>query len=223
VPDGASPDVKTDTAQDAGGTSADNSYGNGGGDSGTSKSTPPSDAGTTTPKTDGGTVSTGSCSLSGALAAYDFTGESGNQASTAATSTGAGITAGDVTRASTLTAVSGSDSINSSGWTTSTHADTTKYYTLSITPPSGCKLNVSSISLDTTASGSGPGAASVATSGDSFSAKTTFTPGSTSTPSLSVSGETGAVEIRIYGYGASSTAGTMRMQNTLTVSGSLSP
>jgi hypothetical protein len=215
VPDGAAPDIKTD--DDAGGSSSDNSYASGG-DSGSSS---PADAGKTTPpKGDSGT-STGSCSFTGALAAYDFTGESGDQTSTTATSTAPGVAAGNVKRAGTLTAVSGADSINASGWATASHADTTKYYTLSVTPPSGCSLDITSISIDTSASGSGPSTGAVATSEDSFGAMTTFTTGATHNNTLSVSGSTSAVEIRIYGYSASSSAGTMRMQSTLTVTGSL--
>jgi hypothetical protein len=219
VPDGTAPEIATGNGDDAGGTSGDNSYSGGGGDGGTSKS----DSGSTSPKTDGGSTSTGSCAFTGALATYDFSGESGDQTSTAAKTKATGVTATDVKRATALTAVSGSDSINASGWATATHVDTSKYYTLSVTPPSGCKLDITSISVDTSASGSGPSNGAVATSDDSFSATTNFTPGSTANPGLSVSGSTGAIEIRVYGYGASSGAGTMRMESTLTVSGSLSP
>jgi hypothetical protein len=217
VPDGASPDIATNTGDDAGGTSGDNSYSGGGGDGGT----PKSDGGSTGPKSDGGSTSTGSCAFTGALATYDFSGESGDQTSTAAKTKATGVTASDVKRATALTAVSGSDSINASGWATATHVDTSKYYTVTITPPSGCALDVTALSVSTSASGSGPSNGAVATSDDSFSAKTNFTPGSTANPLLSVSGSTTATEIRIYGYGATSASGTMRMQNTLTITGSL--
>jgi hypothetical protein len=40
-------------------------------------------------------------------------------------------------------------------------------------------------------------------------------------PTLTVSSTSGSVEIRIYGFSASSTSGTMRLQNTLSVTGSL--
>ncbi len=63
--------------------------------------------------------------------------------------------------------------------------------------------------------------ASVATSDDNFGATTSVAVGATATPALAVSGSTGAVEVRLYGYAASSTSGTLRIATTLTVSGSL--
>ena len=218
VPDGAEPDLKS--GDDGGGGPASNTDGYGDGSDGGSSTA--SDGGKITPpKGDSGTT-TGSCTFTGALATYDFTGESGDQTSTAAASKAAGVTAGDVKRTG-VTAVAGSDSINASGWPTTTHADTSKYYTLTITPPSGCSVDITSISIDTSASGSGPSTGAVATSDDTYSAKTTFTTGATHSNSLSVSGSSAPVEIRIYGYSASSTSGTLRVESTLTVTGSLSP
>ena len=216
IPDGS--EAETKAVGDAGDQSSDNSYA-GSGDGGA----PTSDGGKTTPpKGDSGTpISGGSCTFSGVLATFDFSSESGDQTSTAATSKAAGITAGDVKRASTLTPVSGSGSINASGWTTSTHVDMSRYYTLTLTPPSGCSLDLTSLSVDSQSSGAGPGSGAVATSDDSFSAKTNFATNATHSAALSVSGSSGAVEVRIYGFGASSTSGTMRIENTLTVSGAL--
>src|SRR4051812_12191031 len=80
---------------------------------------------------DAGTDSGGStgCAFSGALATWTFTTEAGSQASTAASSTSHGVTASGVQRSTGLTAVSGQNSINSSGWPTAATVDTTKYYT----------------------------------------------------------------------------------------------
>jgi len=169
----------------------------------------------------GGGGGGGSCAFTGALATFDFTGESGSQTSTPSASKATGVIAGDVKRASALTAVSGSDSMNASGWTTASHADSSKYYTLSLTPPSGCTLDITSISVDTSASNSGPSNGAVATSADSFAAQTNFITGAAHSVAVSVSGATGATELRVYGYGASSTGGTMRLQSTLTVTGAL--
>jgi hypothetical protein len=176
-----------------------------------------------TPDSGGGSDSGGSncTAYTGALAAYDFSGEPGDQTSTTASSAAAGVSAGDLTRSSALTPTTGTSSINSSNWTTSTTPDTTRYYTLTLTPENGCALDVTSLSVTTAASKTGPASASVATSDDSFATTVPFTVGSTDTPSLSVSGATGAVEIRLYGFSASSTAGTLRINSTLTVSGSL--
>ena len=38
---------------------------------------------------------------------------------------------------------------------------------------------------------------------------------------LTVTGATTAIEVRVYGYNATGTGGTMRIENTMTVSGSL--
>jgi hypothetical protein len=161
-----------------------------------------------------------SCSSMGTLVTYDFTGQPGNQTSTAATSSMAGITAGAVSRASTITAVAAANSIDGSNWSTA-GLDTTRYYTFTLTPIS-CALDITSLSIDTKSSGTGPTSAAVATSDDNFTATSTFTPaGTLATVPLSVTGSTMPVEIRIYGFDASGTAGTFRIENTLTAVGSL--
>lgn len=161
------------------------------------------------------------CSFSGTLATYDFTGEPGNQTSTKPTSSAANVTAGAISRATSLTATTGVDSINSSNWATSTKVDTTRYYTFTLTPQGSCTLDITKLSITTKASSTGPASGSVATSEDKFATTTSFTPNTTATPSLSVNGATGAVEVRVYGFGGSSTGGTMRVDSTLTVSGAL--
>jgi hypothetical protein len=158
--------------------------------------------------------------FNGTLATYDFTGEPGNQASTAPSAVVSGLTAGSISRSSALVAVSGANSINSSGWSTGA-LDSTRYYTLTLTPPAGCVLDVASISLDTKTSGTGPASGDVATSADGFASDSAFTPNAVTSVTLSVSGATSAIEIRIYGYAATSAQGTMRIQNTMSVSGSL--
>jgi hypothetical protein len=156
----------------------------------------------------------------GTLATWDFTGEPGNQASTAAKSVAQGITATAVSRANTITPVAGTNSINGSGWSLS-KLDGTRYYTFTITPAAKCALDISSVAIDTKASNTGPADGAIATSDDSFVSATHFGPNSSTTVNLSVSGSTKAVEIRIYGYNASSAQGTLRVQNTLTISGAL--
>ena len=165
----------------------------------------------------------GSCAtpFTGVLATWSFTGQSGSEASATASSTAHGVTTGAFTRASTLTATSGSGSINSSNWTTSAQPDVTKYYSLSITPPSGCSLDLTSLSIDAKSSSTGPSSMSAATSADSYAHMASVTANAVSTPALAVTGATGAVEIRIYGYGATGTSGTMRVENTFTVTGSI--
>ncbi len=164
----------------------------------------------------------GSCAtpMSGVIAAWSFTGASGSQASTAASSMATGLTAGPVTRAG-VTATAGANSMNSNNWPTSASLDPTKYYTLTLTPPSGCLLDLTSMAVDGLASGTGPNTAQLATSADSFAGTTGVAVTTTSTPALSVAGASGAVEVRIYGFGATSTSGTFRIQNTLSITGSL--
>lgn len=171
----------------------------------------------TPPKDSGG----GGCTFSGILATYDFSGELGSQTSTNATSSATNVTAGPVSRASALTATAGAGSINSSNWATTAKVDLKKYYTLSLTPQGQCTLDVTSLSLTAKASGTGPNMAAVATSEDTYASMTTLTLNAAATPSLSVNAATGAVEIRIYGWGASAVGGTMRLDTKLTVSGAL--
>ena len=165
----------------------------------------------------------GSCAtpFTGALATWSFTGESGSQAQTAATAMATGVTAGPVSRSSALTVASGVGSINSSGWSTAATLDSTKYYTFSVTPPSGCLMDLTHLSTDLKSSGTGPAKIDVATSADSFAATSSATPNAVSTPTLTVTGTTATIEIRVYGYMASATSGTLRIQNTLSITGAL--
>ena len=168
-------------------------------------------------------VQHGSCAspFSGVLATWTFSGDTGSQATTASASSATGMTAGAIARAAGLTSSSGANSMNSTNWGTASTRDTTKYYTVTITPPSGCQLDLSAAAIDAKASGSGPMAAVVATSADTFTQTASMSTSVASTPTLAVTGATGAIELRIYGYAASSASGTMRLQNTLSVTGAL--
>jgi hypothetical protein len=161
------------------------------------------------------------CAYSGVLATWSMSGQPGTQTSTAAASSAPGVIAASLTRAGTLTAVSGTGSMNSSNWATAAALDATKYYTVSLTPPTGCTLSVSAIAIDLKASSTGPASAAVATSADSFAQPTSASPNAASSPAVTVSASSGPLEIRIYGYGAMGATGTMRVQNTLTVTGTL--
>lgn len=179
------------------------------------------DASTPTPTPDSGTTNTSGCSFTGTLATFDFSGEPGNQTSTPPSSTATDVSATDLSRATTLTPVSGSNSINSSAWASSTSIDKTRYYTFKLTPTAGCTLDVGSVAITTQSSSTGPTKGAIATSDDSFGTTTSVTSNGTATAQLSVSGASGAVEVRIYGYAASSASGTMRIGSKLTVSGAL--
>jgi hypothetical protein len=167
---------------------------------------------------------TGSCTtpVTGMLATWNFASPSqpGTQASTAATAMATGITAGAVSRSAGLTGTAGAGSINSTNWP-SGGLDPTKYYAFTIAPPAGCTLDLTSLSIDTKASASGPASGALATSADSFAATTSVATNAPGTPAVSVSGATGQIEVRVYGYLASMAAGTFRIQNALILNGSL--
>lgn len=158
--------------------------------------------------------------ITGMIATWTFTSETGSQTSTSASATGTGITAGVVARVG-VTAASGAGSINSTSWPTTAMLDAAKYYTLSVTPPAGCALDLTSLAIDAKASASGPSSAALATSADAFAGTVAVSTSAPSTPALSVTGATAAVELRVYGFSAASAAGTFRIQTTLTLSGAL--
>jgi hypothetical protein len=94
-------------------------------------------------------------------------------------------------------------------------------YTFALTPGAGCSLDLKSVDLDVKASGKRPTTGDLATSADSFTEHSaSFAGTSKGTATVSATGS-GALEIRVYGHGASGTGGTLRIQNTMIVSGSL--
>jgi hypothetical protein len=168
---------------------------------------------------------TGGCSghgTTGTLVTFDLSSQTGSEASAPPTTMVTGIAAGSLTRSSALTAVSGAGSINSSAWGTGATADPTRYYTFTVTPAAGCSVSLTSLALNVQASATGPTKGDVATSADTFATHSaSFAGTSTPTVTLSVTSATGAIEIRVYGYGASGSGGTFRIQNTLSLSGSI--
>ncbi len=187
------------------------SVGGGGGNDGP-------DAAMTAPPGDG--TSSSGCGFTGVLASYSFAAEPGSQPSTAAGTTAPGVTAGDFARAPSLTAATGASSMNSSNWAMGAQRDDTKYYALTLTAPAGCSLALTSIAVDVKTSSTGPAQAEIATSADSFSQSASIATASTSTATLSATAS-GMLEVRFYGYSASGAAGTMRVQNTLTLTGAI--
>jgi hypothetical protein len=160
--------------------------------------------------------------FSGALLTFDLAGQPGNEPSVPATSAAAGVSAGSLSRSTALIAAAGSASINASNWPATGRADPGQYYAFTVTPSAGCALTLASLSIDVRASTTGPSAGDVATSVDGFAHH--FGPfGGTTTANVAIPvvGGSGPIEVRIYGFGSSSTAGTMRLQNTLRVSGAL--
>jgi hypothetical protein len=168
-------------------------------------------------------ASSGSCAdaFTGVLATWAFTGDAGSQTTTASTSTATGVIAGAIGRASGLSVNTGADSMNASNWPTAAQRDASKYFTFSITPPSGCALDLTSASIDAKASATGPTKASIGTDADSFAQEPSVSTSAAGNATLSVADAKSAVEVRIYGWSASSAGGTMRLEGTLTLTGAL--
>ncbi len=165
-------------------------------------------------------------SFTGTLATYGLASQPGTETTAPATGSAAGITAGDLARSASLTPNAGSGSINSYNWPINTHAiDPGSYYTFTISPANGCPLTLSTLAVDLQSSGTGPSTVEVSTSVDGFATHQTLALGSggslSTNVALSVSGASGAVEVRLYGYGGSNARGTLRIANTMTVSGTL--
>lgn len=175
---------------------------------------------TDTPPSDGGCTP-----FTGTLATWDFTGQTGDEASVASASSASGVTTAPITRSSTLLPATGSSSINSKGWSMSSTNDGTTYYTFRLTPSAGCALRITNVALTARASATGASKGAVGTSVDAFTGVAFGPIPLTDTMfnvALSASGTTGgAIEVRVFGWGATSTGGTMRLTSTLTVTGSV--
>ncbi len=163
------------------------------------------------------------CALpfAGVLATWDFAADGGMQSATAVASSAPGLIAGGVHRAPSLTAASGAHSINASNWPTTAQLDPGAYYAVSITPPTGCALSVTALAVDARASATGPASARIATTADGYTSTANISTSGASVATLSVTGATGPIEIRIYGFAASAAAGTLRLQSTLQITGAL--
>jgi hypothetical protein len=166
------------------------------------------------------------------LVQYDFTGAAGNQAFQSPASAATGITAQNLTRGPGITAVAGANSINSSGWSSTTifGPTLTDYYQFSLTVQAGYTANISSLSFSFQHSDTGPSSITVLHSLTNFA---TVPPGfsgwSTSRPADRTATDhldllynnatqfpdlqnfTGTLTFRIYAYRATSSAGTFRL------------
>lgn len=194
-------------------------------DSGTTDPTT-EDAGKTT--VDAGGVdssmptSGGPCTFTGELVAYDLATIVGTS-NVPATRTGGSVTTTALSHAG-VTAVSSSQAMNASNWSTSS-MDTSKYFSFSVTPPSGCSLKLTSLSIDLKASNTGPSNAAVATSLDGFASTKTVTvstAGGAQTVTLTGT-KAGTIEVHVLGYNASSAQGTLRLESVVSLQGQVTP
>lgn len=133
-----------------------------------------------------------------------------------------GVTAQDITIGSGLTAVPTSDALNTSGWSTGSSIGATDYYTFTIQANPNLTFSLNSLAFGDQRSSGGPNQFSIRTdlNGDNFTTELfhytlndenvhneafTFNP-------IVFSGLT-SIEIRIYGYGATSAAGTYALND----------
>ncbi len=169
----------------------------------------------------GGGFGAGSARAQSFNVLYDFTAEAGTQTSTAATaaSVPSNLTAAAVSRGSGITPNAGVRSINSANWTTGASIDVNDYYTFGVTPSAGNTISLTSLAFTDQRSGTGPNSFQVRSSVDGFaSALFTYSlPGTTSSQSFnlgsisSLQNVVSGVAFRIYGFGATGTAGTYRI------------
>ena len=174
-------------------------------------------------KTGGSGSGGGHCTMGGGgeLAVWDLTGQPGTQTSTPAASTLPGVMAQPIARSIGLMPSPASDSISSYNWPTGSQPDPQSYYTVSISAPSGCSISLSSIAIDIKSSSTGPTSAVLETSEDGFSQTVPVSTTSPGQVSLSVTATSGMLELRVFGYAAAATTGTMRVENQLTIMGTV--
>jgi hypothetical protein len=154
---------------------------------------------------------------------YDFTGQPGNQVSTAGTSSFPTITVTPVTRGAGLTATAANNYMAASGWV---GPEATDYFTFGFTVQAGYTANLTNFIFASRSSGTGPGNMAIRTSLDNYATNVaTFDAGNAVYNNLiinlsSLGPITGSFTIRITptsnvsaNGGTTATAGTWRIGN----------
>lgn len=113
-------------------------------------------------------------------------------------------------------------------WAIGAAINLAKFYTFTVTPNSGATISLSSLIFDARRSNSGPGTIEVRSSLDNYGAAlSTLTPGTgsgsgnfnlglpTSLTAAQFQNLTSSITFRIYGYGATGTAGTLSLDNVI--------
>jgi hypothetical protein len=130
------------------------------------------------------------------------------------------VTIGTVTRYGTLTCNSTADCYNTANWTTQTTINTTQYIEFTVTAAIGYQVNFASINFITQRSSTGPVNGRIAHDGGTgtFSSSYDFT-ATTSNTAVSwdftdfTANAGSTVKFRIYGWGASGSTGTLRLDD----------
>jgi hypothetical protein len=170
-----------------------------------------------------GSGSSSSCDApaTGVLATWSFANQLGTEATVAVGSAAPGLVAGAITRSAALTPAAGANAMSSSNWPTTAHLDPSTYYTLTVTPPAGCRLDLTTMDVDAEASQTGPTSAEILTSADNFLFPTQVFTAMPTAAALQVSDAGSAVELRIFGFFAATGSGTLALEGSLDVRGSL--
>ena len=165
----------------------------------------------------------------GSLGNYATTGLSGVTVSIAPSNVATNTTFSNLTRGSGLTATSVTNAFNSSGWTTSATPDANDYYEFTITPNAAHQFSASELRVGLQRSSTGPANVVLRTSLDSFATNVgpvitpPIAPAATATSVIDLTPVSGLqnsstpVTLRLYGYGAGSSAGTLRIERVTTV------
>ena len=153
---------------------------------------------------------------------YSFTGAAGNEVSFGPDAQPAGMSAGNITRGSGLTASAASGAFSSSAWTTSATRDLTDYYAFTMSPQAGFLMTLSRVELDERRSLTGIRSWSLYSSLDGFASPL----GSFVVPdddltrlnqgvnlSAAFADLATGVEFRLYAFQSEASGGTWRIDN----------
>ncbi|MDW8295867.1 MAG: lamin tail domain-containing protein [Raineya sp.] len=151
---------------------------------------------------------------------FSFTGATGTPATFPADAQPANGSVTDFARSASITPITSTDNFGASGWNVAS-LDLNRYFSFTITANAGFVLNLSSFELDEIRSGTGPTQWVLRSSRDGFTTDLgTYTNTGTTliTNRVIALNEnfynvSGSIEFRIYAFGASSAAGTWRVDN----------
>jgi hypothetical protein len=155
------------------------------------------------------------------VTSFSFTGAAGNEAAFASDGTNAKLLAVPVMSRLGGSPAAAGGAFSGSGWPTAATLDTAHYYSFTVTPAAGKAMTLTRLALKDQASGTGPVTYALRSSRDSFAADLqTFATHAAIATSLSelvldaaFANVTVAVEFRIYGFGAGTSAGTWRIDD----------
>ncbi|MEO0340935.1 MAG: hypothetical protein AAF242_17205, partial [Bacteroidota bacterium] len=146
---------------------------------------------------------------------FEFNGIAGNETSVPSNSNDANLMSSSISRGSDINASGNANRFNSTQWTTGSSIDLNEYLSFTISPNAGYEFNVSSIDINHQRSGTGPISFAIRSSIDGFTSNLgTFsitgdaTTIQQSTINLTITNQSSAVEIRIYGFDSEGSSGS---------------